>query len=154
MRLLIPGSAERPITFAQLKPKLMNLVTNALQVETDPQNTHMLLGGLFLSVQDSAVYEKVEQVTQPLVDVSPNLLSSGKYLLMYMQHEFTSFFITSYALSYFSYIFFVDKLLYFVACVASDTASTVSMASSSDHPSVSSDYSGATEICDVLPSGM
>lgn len=45
-------------------------------------------------------------------------------------------------------------LLYFVAYVASDTASTVSMASSSDHPSVSSDYSGATEICDVLPSGM
>lgn len=89
MGLLIPGSAERPITFAQLKPKLMNLVTNALQVETDPQNTHMLLGGLFLSVQDSAVYEKVEQVTQPPVDVSPNLLSSGKYLLIYLQHDFS-----------------------------------------------------------------
>lgn len=33
-----------PITFAQLKPKLMNLLINALQVEIDPQNTHMLLG--------------------------------------------------------------------------------------------------------------
>lgn len=33
-----------PVTFAQLKPKLMNLLINALQVEVDPQNTHMLLG--------------------------------------------------------------------------------------------------------------
>lgn len=54
----------------------MNLVMNALQVETDPQNTHMLLGGLFLCVQDSAFFEKVEQVTQPVTETS-NLLSSG-----------------------------------------------------------------------------
>lgn len=33
-----------PITFVQLKSRLMNLLINALQVETDPQNTHMLLG--------------------------------------------------------------------------------------------------------------
>ncbi|XP_033225547.1 ral GTPase-activating protein subunit beta isoform X3 [Belonocnema kinseyi] len=57
-------------TFAQLKPRLMNLLINALQVETDPLNTHMLLGGLLLSVQDSAAAEEVEQVTQP--DAVPN----------------------------------------------------------------------------------
>lgn len=68
---------ERPVTFAQLKPRLMNLVMNALQVETDPQNTHMLLGGLFLCVQDSAIFEKVEQVMQPPTEASTNLLSSG-----------------------------------------------------------------------------
>jgi hypothetical protein len=55
----------------------MNLVMNALQIETDPQNTHMLLGSLFLCVQDSSIYEKVEQVTQPPTDTSSNLLSSG-----------------------------------------------------------------------------
>lgn len=75
------GSVERPITFAQLKPRLMNLVMNALQVETDPQNTHMLLGGLFLSVQDSAIFEKAEQVTQPPAELPSNLLSSGRILI-------------------------------------------------------------------------
>lgn len=58
----------------------MNLVMNALQVESDPQNTHMLLGGLFLCVQDSAIFEKVEQVTQPVTETS-NLLSSGTLLI-------------------------------------------------------------------------
>ncbi|XP_064215025.1 ral GTPase-activating protein subunit beta isoform X4 [Tribolium castaneum] len=74
--LISSGFSERPVTFAQLKPRLMNLVMNALQIETDPQNTHMLLGSLFLCVQDSSIYEKVEQVTQPPTDTSSNLLSS------------------------------------------------------------------------------
>lgn len=86
------------VTFAQLKSRLMNLLINALQVETDPQNTHMLLGkseanhnetfvircsflgALLLSVQDSAAAEEVEQVTQPdtvVHDSTANLLSSG-----------------------------------------------------------------------------
>lgn len=56
-------------------------------METDPQNTHMLLGGLFLSVQDSAIFEKVEQVMQPATDASSNLLSSGELI-----HSLTLFF--------------------------------------------------------------
>lgn len=73
-------ASETPVTFAQLKPRLMNLVMNALQVETDPQNTHMLLGGLFLCVQDSASFETADQVTQPLTETTTtNLLSSGIY---------------------------------------------------------------------------
>ncbi|XP_012286236.1 ral GTPase-activating protein subunit beta isoform X2 [Orussus abietinus] len=67
------------ITFGQLKPRLMNLLINSLQVEVDPQNTHMLLGGLLLSVQDSAAAEELDQVTQPdpaSNDSANNLLSS------------------------------------------------------------------------------
>lgn len=77
--IIILGSMEQSVTFAQLKPRLMNLVMNALQVETDPQNTHMLLGSLFLCVQDSAAFEAVEQVTQPMTETTTtNLLSSGE----------------------------------------------------------------------------
>ncbi|GFG30495.1 hypothetical protein Cfor_08118 [Coptotermes formosanus] len=76
------GSERAPLTFAQLKPRLMNLLINALQVESDPQNAQMLLGGLLLSVQDSASAEEVEQVTQPDPgpgsDTTSNLLSSGE----------------------------------------------------------------------------
>lgn len=75
---MFAGSTERSITFGELKPRLMNLVMSALQAETDPQNTHMLLGGLFLCVQDSAIYEKIEQVMQPSADTASNLLTSGK----------------------------------------------------------------------------
>ncbi|XP_012219325.1 ral GTPase-activating protein subunit beta isoform X2 [Linepithema humile] len=73
------SSEKIPATFVQLKSRLMNLLINALQVETDPQNTHMLLGALLLSVQDSAAAEEVEQVTQPDAvanDSTTNLLSS------------------------------------------------------------------------------
>ncbi|XP_074039453.1 ral GTPase-activating protein subunit beta isoform X2 [Leptinotarsa decemlineata] len=75
--LINTGSSEKPVTFIQLKPKLMNLLMNALQIESDPANTHMLLGGLFLCVQDSAIFEKVDQVTQPSTETSSNLLSSA-----------------------------------------------------------------------------
>ncbi|XP_046418146.1 ral GTPase-activating protein subunit beta isoform X4 [Neodiprion fabricii] len=76
----IINQEKNPVTFVQLKPRLMNLLINALQVESDPLNTHMLLGGLMLSVQDSAAAEEVEQVTQPdtiTSDTTTNLLSSG-----------------------------------------------------------------------------
>ncbi|XP_048505289.1 ral GTPase-activating protein subunit beta isoform X3 [Athalia rosae] len=78
--LTVIGNHEKsPVTFVQLKPRLMNLLINALQVESDPLNTHMLLGGLMLSVQDSAAAEEVEQVMQPdtiTSDTTTNLLSS------------------------------------------------------------------------------
>ncbi len=56
---------------------------NALQVESDAQNTHMLLGGLLHCVQDSAVFEETETNTE-LYQSSPapsdaNLLSSGMW---------------------------------------------------------------------------
>lgn len=67
------------ITFIQLKPKLINILMNALQMESDPQNTHMLLGGLLLSVQDSVTFE--DQENSPDMNAAssgPNLMSSGK----------------------------------------------------------------------------
>ncbi|XP_049826190.1 ral GTPase-activating protein subunit beta isoform X3 [Aethina tumida] len=73
--LINTGHPEKVVTCSQLKPKMMNLLTNGLQVETDPVNTHMLLGGLFLCVQDSAIFEKVQQVQQT-AETSSNLLSS------------------------------------------------------------------------------
>ncbi|XP_048519931.1 ral GTPase-activating protein subunit beta isoform X3 [Dendroctonus ponderosae] len=71
------GSSEKIVNFAMLKSKLMNLLMNALHVEYDPQNTHMLLGGLLLCVQDSALYESAEQITQSVTEVPSNLLSSA-----------------------------------------------------------------------------
>ncbi|XP_012160069.1 ral GTPase-activating protein subunit beta isoform X5 [Ceratitis capitata] len=83
IRDLTNESTERIITFIQLKPRLINILMNALQVETDAQNTHMLLGGLLLTVQDAVTFEETELVsTDHLHAASPapgdtNLLSSA-----------------------------------------------------------------------------
>ncbi|XP_055376416.1 ral GTPase-activating protein subunit beta isoform X15 [Condylostylus longicornis] len=60
IRDLSNGPMDRMITFAQLKPRMINILMNALQVETDAQNNHMLLGGLLLTVQDAVAYEESE----------------------------------------------------------------------------------------------
>jgi len=58
---LLP-TGERPAVhnFNQLKPRLVNLLINALQVEVEAGNTQMLLGCLMLAVQDSAALEEAE----------------------------------------------------------------------------------------------
>nr|AAD55425.1 BcDNA.GH09358 [Drosophila melanogaster] len=60
IRDLTCESSEKMFTFIQLKSRLMNILMNALQVETDAQNTHMLLGGLLLCVQDAVTFEDTE----------------------------------------------------------------------------------------------
>ncbi|XP_055638220.1 ral GTPase-activating protein subunit beta isoform X2 [Toxorhynchites rutilus septentrionalis] len=60
IRDITGGPADRMITFVQLKPRMINILMNALQVESDAQNTHMLLGGLHLCVQDSGTFEELE----------------------------------------------------------------------------------------------
>nr|NP_001285079.1 uncharacterized protein Dmel_CG34408, isoform I [Drosophila melanogaster]AHN59549.1 uncharacterized protein Dmel_CG34408, isoform I [Drosophila melanogaster] len=60
IRDLTCESSEKMFTFIQLKSRLMNILMNALQVETDAQNTHMLLGGLLLCVQDAVTFEETE----------------------------------------------------------------------------------------------
>uniref|UniRef100_A0AAG5CVD2 Ral GTPase-activating protein subunit alpha/beta N-terminal domain-containing protein n=1 Tax=Anopheles atroparvus TaxID=41427 RepID=A0AAG5CVD2_ANOAO len=82
IRDLMGGPNDRSITFIHLKPRLINILMNALQVETDPQNTHMLLGGLHLCVQDSVTFEEVENCPETmhamhLTAESSNLLSSA-----------------------------------------------------------------------------
>lgn len=47
-------------------------------METDPENTHMLLGGLMLSVQDSVAYEGSDNNADATVTSDSNLLSSGE----------------------------------------------------------------------------
>ncbi|XP_055920308.1 ral GTPase-activating protein subunit beta isoform X4 [Eupeodes corollae] len=71
IRDLNNGPAERSITFIQLKPRLINVLMNALQVETDAQNTHMLLGGLLLTVQDSVNFEEIEMRSDNMPSASP-----------------------------------------------------------------------------------
>ena len=62
---LLPGCSKRdPITFGTLKPRLFHLAINALQVEEDACNTHILLGGLMFLVQDTIVLENMEN-SQP-----------------------------------------------------------------------------------------
>nr|XP_040231338.2 ral GTPase-activating protein subunit beta isoform X6 [Anopheles coluzzii] len=83
IRDIMGGPNDRSITFLHLKPRLINILMNALQVETDPQNTHMLLGGLHLCVQDSVTFEETENGSaealhslHPTAETS-NLLSSA-----------------------------------------------------------------------------
>ncbi|XP_014260072.1 ral GTPase-activating protein subunit beta isoform X1 [Cimex lectularius] len=60
VRELISTHSDKPhLTFGQLKSRVMNLLINALQVETDPHNTHLLLGGLLVMVQDAASIERL-----------------------------------------------------------------------------------------------
>uniref|UniRef100_A0A1Q3FDF3 Putative ral gtpase-activating protein subunit beta n=1 Tax=Culex tarsalis TaxID=7177 RepID=A0A1Q3FDF3_CULTA len=81
IRDITGGPADKMITFIQLKPRLINILMNALQVESDAQNTHMLLGGLHLCVQDSGTFEETElnpdvlHTSQQSTDA--NLLSSA-----------------------------------------------------------------------------
>ncbi|XP_052767273.1 ral GTPase-activating protein subunit beta-like isoform X2 [Mya arenaria] len=61
--------AEHSVSFISLKPRITELLLNALQIETDSTNTQMLLGGLMLLVQDMALCEEAEQTTvQPPQD--------------------------------------------------------------------------------------
>lgn len=64
----------------QLKPRLINILMNALQIEVDPQNTHLLLGILLLIVQDAVSYEELENGSVLNDHSVPDLhiLSSGK----------------------------------------------------------------------------
>lgn len=72
------NSGER-LALSQLRPQLVNLLTNALQVEVDPANTQMLLGGLLFCVQDAALCEVMDSVSQHnfSADRDHNIMSSG-----------------------------------------------------------------------------
>ncbi|XP_069947395.1 ral GTPase-activating protein subunit beta isoform X3 [Cherax quadricarinatus] len=72
------NSGER-LSLSHLRPQLVNLLTNALQVETDPANTQMLLGGLLFCVQDAALCEVMDSISQHnfSTDRDHNIMSSG-----------------------------------------------------------------------------
>ncbi|CAG0914457.1 unnamed protein product [Notodromas monacha] len=54
----------RPVHFWELRPRLLNVLTHALQYESDALNTSMLLGGLSMSVQDAALFEMAVHSSQ------------------------------------------------------------------------------------------
>lgn len=51
------GGEEKPVTFLSLKPRLIRLLLEALQCETDSFNVQILLGGVSLLIQDSEFAE-------------------------------------------------------------------------------------------------
>lgn len=59
---------------------------SALQVETDSQNTHMLLGGLLLCVQDSVSFEDTDSASDGNSTSArdANLLSSGEIFTQFL----------------------------------------------------------------------
>ena len=59
---LVPGADRSvPLTnFNHLKPRIVNLLVNALQVETETLNAQMLIGCLMFLVQDAADLEEAE----------------------------------------------------------------------------------------------
>lgn len=78
--MCLNDSGCRNLTFMQLKPRLVNILMMTIQVESDAENTHMLLGGLMLSVQDSVAYEGTENNNADATTTSDsNLLSSGEW---------------------------------------------------------------------------
>ncbi|KAJ7422206.1 hypothetical protein WISP_38756 [Willisornis vidua] len=50
---------DKPVTFLSLKLRLVNILIGALQTETDPNNTQMILGAMLNIVQDSALLEAI-----------------------------------------------------------------------------------------------
>ncbi|XP_063816263.1 ral GTPase-activating protein subunit beta isoform X1 [Pseudophryne corroboree] len=51
------SGSDKPVTFLSLKLRLVNILIGALQTETDPNNTQMILGAMLNIVQDSAFLE-------------------------------------------------------------------------------------------------
>ncbi|XP_059837058.1 ral GTPase-activating protein subunit beta isoform X4 [Hypanus sabinus] len=58
------SSHDKPITFLSLKLRLVNVLIGALQTETDPNNTQMILGAMLNIVQDSALLEAIGSQTE------------------------------------------------------------------------------------------
>ena len=76
------GGGER-VRISQLRLQLVNHLTNALQFETDPLNTQMLLGGLLFCVQDASLCEAMDSISQHnfAPDKDANIMSSGIFCL-------------------------------------------------------------------------
>ncbi|XP_036388548.1 ral GTPase-activating protein subunit beta-like [Megalops cyprinoides] len=50
---------DKAVSFLSLKLRLVNILIGALQTETDPNNTQMILGAMLNIVQDSAILESI-----------------------------------------------------------------------------------------------
>ncbi|XP_063064371.1 ral GTPase-activating protein subunit beta-like [Engraulis encrasicolus] len=68
---------DQPVSFLSLRLRLVNILIGALQTETDPGNTQMILGAMLNMVQDSALLEAIgtqkEQAPQAPVGTAPSM---------------------------------------------------------------------------------
>lgn len=92
---------------------------NAIQVETDGQNTHMLLGGLMLCVQDSAIFEENVEINVEPRQTSPapsdtNLLSSGMLNGMFLILISVFFFSTNVGFIHYYHTYFSSNDIFVV----------------------------------------
>ncbi|XP_060724186.1 ral GTPase-activating protein subunit beta isoform X4 [Tachysurus vachellii] len=68
---------DKPVSFLSLKLRLVNILIGALQTETDPLNTQMILAAMLNIVQDSALLESIGAQTEVgSVDSSHSLAKS------------------------------------------------------------------------------
>ncbi|XP_047737392.1 ral GTPase-activating protein subunit beta [Hyalella azteca] len=58
------GVAGERHKLSQFRPQLLNLLSTALQSETQPSTIHTLLGGLMFCVQDASLWEAMDSVSQ------------------------------------------------------------------------------------------
>ncbi|KAM8830571.1 ral GTPase-activating protein subunit beta isoform 1-T1 [Synchiropus picturatus] len=55
---------DQPVSFLSLRLRLVNVLIGALQTETDPTNTQLILGAMLHIVQDSALFESIGTQTE------------------------------------------------------------------------------------------
>uniref|UniRef100_A0A3B4CHC8 Ral GTPase-activating protein subunit beta n=1 Tax=Pygocentrus nattereri TaxID=42514 RepID=A0A3B4CHC8_PYGNA len=67
---------DKAVTFLSLKLRLVNILIGALQTETDPINTQMILAAMLNIVQDSALLESIGAQAEGSVDGSHSLAKS------------------------------------------------------------------------------
>uniref|UniRef100_A0A8C7F0E6 Ral GTPase-activating protein subunit beta n=1 Tax=Oncorhynchus kisutch TaxID=8019 RepID=A0A8C7F0E6_ONCKI len=67
---------DKAVTFLSFKLRLVNILIGALQTETDPTNTQMILGAMLNIVQDSALLESIGAQAEGSVDGSHALAKS------------------------------------------------------------------------------
>uniref|UniRef100_A0A3Q2CS70 Ral GTPase-activating protein subunit beta n=1 Tax=Cyprinodon variegatus TaxID=28743 RepID=A0A3Q2CS70_CYPVA len=67
---------DQPVSFLSLRLRLVNVLIGALQTETDPTNTQLILGAMLNIVQDSALLEAIGAQTET-VNQSHSRTNSG-----------------------------------------------------------------------------
>uniref|UniRef100_A0A672J2I9 Ral GTPase-activating protein subunit beta n=1 Tax=Salarias fasciatus TaxID=181472 RepID=A0A672J2I9_SALFA len=68
---------DQPVSFLSLRLRLVNVLIGALQTETDPTNTQLILGAMLNIVQDSALLESIGAQTETVSLWSHSRTNSG-----------------------------------------------------------------------------
>uniref|UniRef100_A0A3Q2ZWK8 Ral GTPase-activating protein subunit beta n=1 Tax=Kryptolebias marmoratus TaxID=37003 RepID=A0A3Q2ZWK8_KRYMA len=68
---------DQPVSFLSLRLRLVNVLIGALQTETDPTNTQLILGAMLNIVQDSALLESIGAQTETVRGQNHSRTNSG-----------------------------------------------------------------------------